>query len=138
MRVRKTQLQHEVGVLLERKMTEIMLEYQDKFEDIPEEGKSEDFGSEYPKYSWRMDVRKLELPDMTSALTSKSGGADPMLLQVVKQMTDAIGKAVKEVKVTVVVKNKPKNLEFSAVTYFVDYKKDIAIGPAGGAAGAGP
>ena len=52
MRVRKTQLSTEVSALLERKMTEVEMEYTGKpLESIPEE-KEDDFGSEYAQYSW--------------------------------------------------------------------------------------
>ncbi len=121
MRMRKIQLINEVGVLLERKVTELKLEYKDKpIAEIPEE-REEDFGSEYPQYSWQMTSRELELPDISAALTARAGGADEMLLTIIKQMTEMITKSVKEVTVTVIYKSQPRDLKFSVTTYFVDY-----------------
>lgn len=131
-RLKKTQQAFEVSAMLERKMTDIELEYRGKsLDEIPEE-KSGDFGSEYPQYSWKLKSKKLEFPDISSALTAQSGGADQMLMSLVKQLSEYIAKAIKEVKVTVVYTANKKPLEFSVVTYFVDYDKEVSFGMPGG------
>jgi general secretion pathway protein I len=129
LRVRKTQQQFEVAALLERKMTDIEIEYRGKsLEEIPEE-KSEDFGSEYPQYAWKMTSHQLEIPDISSTMGSKDGGVDAFTQQIIKQLTDGLSKAVKEVTVTVIYKEaKPKPLEYSVTTYFVDYDKQLNLG----------
>lgn len=128
LRVRKTQQQFEVAALLERKMTEIEIEYRGKpLDDIPEE-KGEDFGSEYPQYSWRLTSQKLELPDISSTLSSRDGGVDEFTQTMIKTLTETISKSVKEVTVTVIYNAQPKPLEYSITTYFVDYNKDVNIG----------
>ena len=125
MRVRKTQLSTEVAALLERKMVEIEIQYAGKSVDsIPEE-QADDFGSEYPQYSWKMSSRELEVPDFTASLTAQSGGADQMTLTIMKSLIEHLQKSVKEVKVTVVYKGAKKPLEFSATQYFIDYDKPI-------------
>lgn len=133
LRIRKTQTQFEVAFLLERKMTELELEYRGKSIDEIEEERNDDFGSEYPQYAWRMTSQKLELPDISSTLTAQDGGADELTMSIVKQLTEGLSKSIKEVTVTVIRKDtKPKPTEYSVTTYFVDYNKDLQLGlPAG-------
>lgn len=134
-RIRKTQVNFEVASLLERKMTEIELEYRGKkLEEIPEE-KSEDFGDEYPQYSWSMKSKALEMPDISASMSSQDGGVDQMTQSVVKQLTEGLSKMVKEVTLTVTYK--PQNVknakpqDFSVTTYFVDYDKEVSFGMPG-------
>lgn len=128
LRVRKTQQQFEIASMLERKMSDIELEYRGKStEEIPEE-KAEDFGSEFPEYSWKMKSNKLEIPDISSTLTAADGGADELLMSLIKQLTEGMSKAIKEVTVTVIYNNgKGKPLEYSVTTYFIDFEKDLAL-----------
>lgn len=132
MRVRKTQLNVEVAALLQRKMVEVQIEFRDKpLDSIPEE-KADDFGSDYPQYSWKMESKQLEIPDLSATLTSRDGGANEMMISIIKQLSEFMGKAIKEVKVTVIYKGGKKPLEFSATTYFLDYDKDLPLGVPGG------
>lgn len=134
LKVRKTQQQFEVAAMLERKMSEIELEYRGKSTDeIPEEA-NDDFGSDFPQYSWKMKSKKLEIPDISSTLSAKDGGADELLMSVIKQLTDGMSKAIKEVTVTVIYNpGKGKPQEYSVTTYFVDFEKDLALAvPTGG------
>ncbi|MEK2645099.1 type II secretion system protein [Bdellovibrio sp. BCCA] len=127
MRLRKTQLSTEVSALLERKMVEIEMEYAGKpLDSIPEE-KEDDFGSEYPQYSWKMETKEFEVPDFSATLTAQSGGADELTLTVMKTLAEHLGKSVKEVKVSVIYKGGKKPLQFSATQYFVDYDKEIQL-----------
>lgn len=132
MRVRKTQLSTEVAALLERKMVEIQMEYRDKPLDSIDEEKADDFGSDYAQYSWKMESKKLEIPDLSASLTSRDGGADEMMISLVRQLSEHLSKSIREVKVTVIYKGGKKPLEFSATTYFVDYNRDIQMGKPGG------
>lgn len=127
MRVRKTQLSTEVTALLERKMVEVEMEYAGKsLDSIPEETE-DDFGSDYPQYSWRMTSKEFEVPDISATLTAQAGGADEMALTIMKTLTEHLSKSVKEVKVTVIYKGAKKPLEFSATQYFVDYDREIPM-----------
>ncbi len=127
MRVRKTQMSTEVAALLQRKIVEIQIEYRDKpLDSIPEE-REDDFGSDYPQYSWKMTSKQLEVPDLSASLTAKEGGADQTTIMIIKKLTDYISKAVKEVKISVIYKGGKKPLEFAVTTYFVDYDKDIPL-----------
>lgn len=132
MRLNKTKTINEVSYLLERKMAEIELEYRGKpLDSIPEE-KEDDFGSDYPEYKWSLKSREFIMPDLSGYLTSQEGGANQTLLMIVKQMSDHISKSIKEVKVTIKVQAKPKTLEYSVVTYFIDYSKEIPMPGVGG------
>jgi len=133
LRVRKTQQQFEAAALLERKMTEIELEYRGKsIDEIPDD-KNDNFGDDYPQYSWKMESHKLEIPDVSATLASQSGGVDQFTLTVIKQLTDGLSKAIKEVTVTVILAvPKGKPLEYSVTTYFVDFDKNIGLGMPGG------
>ncbi len=127
MRIRKTQLSTEVSALLERKMVEIEMEYAGKpLDSIPEE-KEDDFGSEYPQYSWKMTSKEFEVPDFSATLTAQAGGADELTLTIMKTLAEHMSKSIKEVKVTVVFKGPKKPLEFSATQYFVDYDKQLPM-----------
>jgi general secretion pathway protein I len=132
-RLRKTQTSFEIAALLERKITELEIEYRNKsLDEIPED-RSDDFGSEYPQYTWKLTSKKLEFPDLTTVLTSKDGGADEMTLSIIKQLTDTIAKSVKEMTVTVIfTPPSGKPLTNSVTTYFVDYSKDVKVGMPGG------
>lgn len=129
LRLRKTQNQFEVAALLERKMTEIEIEYRGKSVDEISEEKSGDFGKEYPQYEWRMESKKLEIPDISATMAAQDGGANPLLQSVIKQLTEGLSKSIKEVTVVVINKNaKPEPLEYSVTTYFIDYNKELNFG----------
>lgn len=136
MRLKKTQINTEVSMLLEKKMVEIDLEFRGKSVDTIPEEKEDDFGSDYPLYRWKMTSKPLEIPDLSSLFTAKEGGADQTLIMIIKQLTEHLGKAVKEVKVSVFYKTPKKELEYSITTYFVDYEKELPM-PGGGAAPGG-
>lgn len=134
MRIRKTQVNVEAAALLERKMVEVEMEYQDKpLESIPEE-KADDFGSEYPQYSWRMEAKEFELPNIASALTAESGGSDELTMTIMRTMQEHLAKSIKEVKVVVIYKGGKKAREISATQYFVNYDRPIQM-PAMGMGG---
>lgn len=123
--VRKTQLNTEIAALLERKMVEIEIEYAGKPIDSIEEEKEDDFGSEYPQYSWKMTSKELEFPNITATMTAQAGGADEMALTIMRTLVEHLSKSVREVKVSVIYKGGKKPLEVSATQYFVDYDRPI-------------
>lgn len=137
MRLRKTQYINEVAALLERKMIEVRMEFDGKpLDSIPEE-KEDDFGSDFPKYRWKLESRDLEIPDLSGTLTAREGGADQMLISVIKQLTEHLSKSIKEVKVTVIYKGDKKDFQYSATTYFVDYNKELPLPGGSGGTDAG-
>lgn len=135
LRIRKSNLYNNVAFLLERKMTEIDAQYRGKSIDDIKEEDAGDFGSDYPQYSWAMKSKKFIMPDLSSLLIGKDGSADEMFLTMIKQTTEYISKAVKEVTVSVFVTAPGgKKAEFKIVTYFVDFNQELDI--AGGGSGA--
>ena len=132
LRIRKANLYNNVAILLQQKITELEAQYAGKpIEEIPEEKKG-DFGSELPRYRWEISSQEFEMPDLSSILVNRDGGADENLLQVIQQTTQFINKSVKEVTVAVFVKSRKKEIKFEVNTYFVDYNKDLAIGGVSG------
>ncbi len=128
LRIRKSAMFNDVATLLERKMVETEVKYKEKsLSEIPEE-EGDDFGSDYPNYRWTLKSRDLELPDLTPLLVGQEEGANESVIQMLKQMTDTISKAVKEVRITVYAKRGNKEVEFLATQYFVDYQKDVVPG----------
>jgi len=138
LRIRKTQLNQDVAALLERKMAEIDMEYRGKPLESIEEEKEDDFGSEYPQYRWKMTSREFKAPNLSSIMMKQEGGANDMMMMVITQLTEHLSKTIKEVKVSVIYTGAKKPLEFSVVTYFVDYNKPLSIGGATAPGGAGP
>lgn len=138
-KLRKTQTNTEVMALLERKVAEVNSKYQGKPLDSILESEEDNFGSEYPQYSWKMESRKFEMPDLTGLMTSKDGGADGMELQIMRTFTEHLSKTIKEVKISVIYKG-PKGKEqiYSVTQFFVDYDKEPPVpGLPGAATGAG-
>lgn len=126
-RLRKTQVQVQMASLLERKVAELEREYKGKsLDSIPEE-KEDDFGSDVPNYSWSMKSRKLEIPDLTSSLTSKAGGANEDMLRIMKLFTEHLSKSIKEVKVSVIFKEKKKNITADVTFYMIDYDRPLPV-----------
>ena len=130
LRVRKTALNNNVAVLLERKMTEIEALYRGKSLDQIKEEDSGDFGSEYKQYRWTMKSQEFEMPDLSPVLISQDKG-DEMLLTVIKQTQEFISKSVKEVTVSVFVKTPAREIEYSITTYFVSYEEQLSFGGGG-------
>ena len=132
-RLQKTQIQVQLAALLERKITEIEREYKGKpLDSIPEE-KEDDFGSDIPEYSWKMESRKLEIPDLSASLTSKEGGANENLLRIMKLFTEHLSKSIKEVRIKVTHKGKQKPVSADVTIYMIDYDRPLPIpGGAGG------
>ncbi len=137
LRVRNSRINNTAAALLERKMTEIEITYKDKPLEEIKESDAGDFGTMFPGYSWEMSSKEFEMPDMSGSLVAREGGADEMLITMVKTMTDFIKKSVKEVSVTVAFKPKKGNtIRHSVATYFVDYTKEMDVpGMPGGAGG---
>lgn len=135
MRMRKSVYLNDAATLLERKMAEIEAKYKNKALSEIEEEAEGDFGKDYPQYRWAMKSKDLKLPDLSPLIIGQGQEADETLLAMIKQMTELISKAVKEVKVSVFLKRGTKELEFSAAQYFVDYTQEFSLGGAGGLPG---
>lgn len=129
-RLQKTKKQNEIALLLERKMIEVELEFRDKpLSELPEERGPEEIKG-YPDYTWKLTTREFQMPDLTAAMRQGDENPDPMMEQLVKKMGEYFGKAVKEVKVSIIIKaekNRPQQ-EHSIATYFVDHTAELNLG----------
>lgn len=137
-RLEKSRINNTTALLLSRKMTEVEIQYKEKpIEEVPDEDGG-DFGSAFPQYKWTMESKDFEMPDLSDVLVSRDGGAQQELLTIVRTMTEVFSKNIKEVTVSVIYTSRrtKKQVKNSVATYFVDYSKDIALGPGGEAGGA--
>lgn len=125
--IRKSKINYEIAMLLQRKMAELELEYRDKpLTEIPEE-REEDFGKEYPKFKWKMTSKELKIPDLSSMLSNRKEGADETSQTIIKQVFETVSKSTKEVTLTITLKTKKKPVEYSVTTYFIDYDQPLAV-----------
>jgi general secretion pathway protein I len=134
-RVRKSQLYNNVAELLERKMTEIEVQFQGRSvnEITAQEG---DFGSDFPQYRWTFEVQEFVMPDLTSLMASQQAVAQN-LVTMMNQLSELMGQSIREVTLTVFVKNGDKEMPFSVTNYFVDFNREINIPGLAGAGGGG-
>lgn len=127
-RMRKSALYNDAAALLERKMAEVEAKYREKpLSEIPDE-EGDSFGSDYPQFRWTLKSRELKLPDLTPLLVGQDEGATDELIGMVKQLSETISKAIKEVRITVYMKRGTKEVQFSATQYFVDYNANVVPG----------
>jgi len=126
--LKKGKQQYEVSILLERKLTDLDIEFRGKpLTEIPDE-RPGDFGKNFPNATWKMVSKKFEFPDITPLLKARDQGSDDMSTMIFTKLREHLNKSIKEVKVTVMVKEGKKTKEFSAVTYFIDYDQNVSIG----------
>ncbi|MBL7555770.1 MAG: type II secretion system protein [Bdellovibrionaceae bacterium] len=125
-RIRKTQKNVEIAALLERKLAETDMKYRGKSIDSIPESEGDEFEG-YPEYSWKLESKKFEMPDLTSILIGRDGGVDQMMMQLMKRFSEHLSNSIKEVKITVIYKVKEKEFEYSATLLFVDYDKQLPL-----------
>lgn len=123
--IRKSKVNYDVAMLLQRKMSELELEYRGlPLTDIPEE-REEDFGKEYPRFRWKMTSRELTLPDPSASLTARKEGADETTMMAIKTVFNTINKSTKEVKLTIFYTERKRTKQYSVTTYFVDFDQGL-------------
>ena len=123
-RLRKTQIQVQLASLLERKVVEIERENKNTSIDNYPESKEDDFGTELPGYSWKMESQKFNLPNLAGII---GGSEDNTLATIFKLFSEHLNKTVLEVKITVFFKDKKKKYEASVVIYKIDYDRPLPI-----------
>lgn len=134
-RIKKSRHINEATFLLQRKITELELQYKKAtLASIPDED-SGDFGSDNPQFSWRMESKEFDMPDLSSAMVAEEG-ANEMLIILVKTMTEFIKKSVKEMKVSVIYRPKEsdgrKPMTYSITTLLVNYDQSVSVPGLGG------
>jgi general secretion pathway protein I len=125
-RIRKTQKNVEIAALLERKLAETDMKYRGKSIDSIPESEGDEFEG-FPEYSWKLESKKFEMPDLTGILIGRDGGVDQMMMTLMKQFSEHLSNSIKEVKVTVLYKVNEKEFEYSATLLFVDYDKQLPL-----------
>lgn len=93
---------------------QITLDKEGKKGDFPDE-RSEDgkFEEPYEDFSWKMEIKKVELP---APITGEKGSVQEM---VGRQLTKQISNTVRELKLTVVWKEKGEDQTLHVVTHIV-------------------
>lgn len=133
-RLRGSTLRNNVAFLLERKMVEMETKYRNKpLEEI--EDQAGDFGPNYKQYRWTFKAQEFQMPDISAALIGREGGADEMLLNMIRQTQDYLSQSIKEGKVSVFVKAGNREVEYTLSTYFINYNKEFGGLGGGGTAG---
>lgn len=137
-RMNRAQSSFEITALLERKMVDYELKYRGKSLDEIQESEEGEFEG-YPEYTWKMESKKLEFPNLASALYAQDGGVDQMTATLISSFSETLSDSVKELTVTVIhTAPGKKPVPYSITTYFVDYEKNLNIGiPGAGGAGGG-
>ena len=131
-RVKKMAINNKAAFLLDEIIGELEIKYGKRITQLPdnEEGVFE----KHPNYSWAMESRDFEMPDLRSVLVSGGDGDDTMLL-LVDKLTDFLNESIKEMKVTVKYTIGKKSVSYSATTFIVDYNRSIPIPNFGGGGG---
>ncbi|OQW52838.1 MAG: hypothetical protein A4S09_08315 [Proteobacteria bacterium SG_bin7] len=136
MRLKRIRLNNEVAFLLQQKMTEMELKYQNVGLDQIKEEEEGDFGDSFKDYRWEFKSQEFVMPDLSLLVDNNKETNTEMQGMILKQIGEVLGKAVKEITVTVVVKqagSRKKELRFSVSSYFIDFNKEIAFSGIGGA-----
>ncbi len=108
-------------------MAELEAEYRGRpLSEIPDEDGG-DFGNDLADYRWELRSRELELPDLSALLTSQNQSIDENLINMIKQSTEFLSRAIKEVRLSVFIKARGKEVEYAVTTYFVDYDQQLGL-----------
>lgn len=123
-RVQKMAINNKAAFLLDQIMAELEIKYSQRILQLPENegGVFED----HPKFSWTMESRDFEMPDLRSLLISDNQGNEAMLL-IIDKLTEYLNESVKEMKVTVTYTIGKKSVKYSATTFLVDYSRSIPM-----------
>lgn len=134
MRLKKIRLNNEVAFLLQQKMTEMELKYQNVTLDQVKEEEAGDFGDSFKDYKWEFKSQEFVMPDLSLLLDNNKETNAEMQGMILKQIGEVLGKAIKEITVTVIVKksnSQKKELRYSVSSYLVDFNKEIAFSVGG-------
>lgn len=130
-RLKKTQTQVQLAALLERKIVELEREFKTQPLDALKEEDTGDFGTELEGYTWEMKSQKVEFPDLSGVIGGVGENQNLDLASIMKLFSEHLSKSVKEVKVTVIYKDKRKPVTVDVVFYVVDYDRPLPM-PGGG------
>lgn len=124
-RVQKMTINNKAAFLLDQIVSELEIKYSQKITQLPD-SEAGTFDDE-PRYTWKMESRDFEMPDLRAILISGDQGQEAMLM-IVDKLTDFLNESIKEMKVTVEYKIGDKAVSYSATTFLVDYNKPMPLG----------
>lgn len=134
-RVQKIVINNQAALLLDQIMNELQIKYGQRFEQLPdaEEGAFENA----PKFTWKMESKDFEMPDLRSILIKEDNDNNEMMMMMIDKLTEYLNQSVKEMRVTVRYNAGRKSVKYSATTFIVDYNRNIPIAVPGMGGGGG-
>ena len=120
-RLKKSQRIEKITFLLKQKMSDIESEYKNQnILNLPaeEEGSFE----EEVGYRWKFETRQLEMPPSLTLLSLKGLPQSEMNLQIMELIKEVLVNTVTELKLTVTYEKHQKPIQYSLVSYFVNYE----------------
>ena len=129
LRIQKMAINNQSAFLLDQIISELEIKYTQRISELPEndEGPFED----KPRFSWAMESKKFEMPNLQSLLIA-SGQGDENLLMMTDQLTEYLNNSIREMKVTVKYTFGKRSVKYSATTFLVDYNFIPPWGSSGG------
>lgn len=136
LRVQKIRINNQAALLLNEIIAELEIKYSEKLTQLPE--KESGTFENHPNFTWEMESKDFEMPDLRAVLVSGNEDNNEMMLMIVDRLTEFLNQSVKEMRVTVKYSIGKKSSKYSATSLLVDYNRSIPMGiPSGGGGAAG-
>ena len=109
-----------IANIMEEKLSQLELEFQENGEDALVEEEFEKF-EDYPEFLWSLEKKKASFinPDEFSTGITASNE----LTNIIKKATDKINNLIIEVKLTIHYDGKQGRVSYPVSAYFIDFKK---------------
>ena len=129
-RIQKSSYYHKAVQLLERKITELEIEWNKTNILYLPDSDSGTFEDE-PDFSWTLQIQALSIPDPTETLQQRgaTSGTTVMIIQTANRF---LSQSIREARLTVHHKKGQNSSKYSLTTYIVDYSQNIDISVPGG------
>lgn len=131
-RIQKMGINNQMAFLLDQIISELEIKYTQRISMLPE--KEEGTFKGKPRFSWFMESKKFEMPNLQPLLIA-SGQGDENLLMMTDQLTQYLNNSIREMKVTVKYTLGKKSVKHSVTTFLVDYDFNPPWGGVGNGAG---
>lgn len=135
-RLKKMKINHQLAFLLDYKVSDIERKYRLILTQLPdaEQGTFEELSPEYKDYSWTLQSKKFELPDLTPLMVSQGGKDtfDPMITMMMDSLSEFFNQAAKEVTVTITYTYKKNKIQYAASKFLIDFNQPLPMGAAAG------
>lgn len=129
-RVKKVKFQTQAAYLLQKKMSEIEVQYQNRVKEMPTEKKSGSFKEKkFKDYSWEWEAKEFKLPELQKLLFPE-GDMDEVSVSVATNLQKFFEDSIKEVRLTLIYKGGPKQKpkKISIATIMADYNTKLNLG----------